>query len=200
MTVETEWRTEGLGPFEEGMARHAAYRWLDMLGRRFEGPARCRIEIERTDGASSPVRVAVELEVPDRARVGAVRAREDGETNEEVTAALEDAFLRVDAHLASALGQGGPAHDSTGSVARLYPEGYGFIRDDRGREVFFRSDVVQQNQFEHLHAGRRVRFSEAPAATSSGPVALAVWMVDEPLMRPWPNPSESMVSGRAAER
>jgi cold shock CspA family protein/ribosome-associated translation inhibitor RaiA len=60
-----------------------------------------------------------------------------------------------------------------GVVTRLLPwEGYGFITDDRGREVYFQRQSVLGSAFDRLEEGMDVRFAEAQGR--KGPQATAV--------------------------
>lgn len=64
----------------------------------------------------------------------------------------------------------GPAR---GKVARLFRyEGYGFIKGDEGREVYFDRRSVLKGGFEGLEVGSRVRF--APERGREGPQASSV--------------------------
>lgn len=47
-----------------------------------------------------------------------------------------------------------------GRVTQLFPEGYGFIQDAEGREVYFHSNSVLNGQFDRLVIGEEVTFSE----------------------------------------
>ena len=47
----------------------------------------------------------------------------------------------------------------TGSIARLVGDrGFGFIRDQRGQDVFFHATSVEGAAFDELHQGQRVEF------------------------------------------
>ena len=47
----------------------------------------------------------------------------------------------------------------SGSIARLIGDrGFGFIRDQRGQEVFFHATSVEGAAFDELHQGQRVEF------------------------------------------
>lgn len=98
MRMSIEWVTRGLDPFELRMARHAARKWIDKLGRYPRAPVSCAIAIERSPGPrlkASPVSVRVEVRLPDDARLVAARHVEEGEANEHVGPAVEQAFQRL---------------------------------------------------------------------------------------------------------
>lgn len=61
----------------------------------------------------------------------------------------------------------------TGSVVRLFPkDGYGFIADDQGREIYFHRNSVLESGFNDLEPGSRVRFAEEQG--NDGPQASTV--------------------------
>jgi cold shock CspA family protein/ribosome-associated translation inhibitor RaiA len=60
-----------------------------------------------------------------------------------------------------------------GVVSRLLPwEGYGFILDDAGREIYFQRQSVLAGAFDRLEEGMDVRFAEGSG--EKGPQATAV--------------------------
>lgn len=64
-----------------------------------------------------------------------------------------------------------------GSVVRLFKDdGYGFIADDQGREIYFHRNSVRDSGFDRLETGARVRFAEergedGPQASTVVPLA-----------------------------
>jgi CspA family cold shock protein len=64
-----------------------------------------------------------------------------------------------------------------GTIARLLTDkGYGFIRDESGREHFFHRTSVRGAIFELLREGQRVEFE--PEDTGKGPRAGNVHLLD----------------------
>jgi cold shock CspA family protein/ribosome-associated translation inhibitor RaiA len=60
-----------------------------------------------------------------------------------------------------------------GEIVRLFPyEGYGFVRADDGRELYFHRNSVLDDAFDRLAVGTRVRFAEEPG--QAGPQASSV--------------------------
>jgi cold shock CspA family protein/ribosome-associated translation inhibitor RaiA len=60
-----------------------------------------------------------------------------------------------------------------GMVVRLFPEeGYGFITDEEGREIYFHRNSVLESGFDLLAPGARVRFAEEKG--NDGPQASTV--------------------------
>jgi cold shock CspA family protein len=65
------------------------------------------------------------------------------------------------------------APPSTGEVVRLFPGGgYGFLRTEDGREIYFHEHSVLGGSFSRLKVGSRVRFAEEPG--DEGPQASTV--------------------------
>ena len=63
-----------------------------------------------------------------------------------------------------------PAH---GQVLRVFPwEGYGFLQDEDGREIYFHRNSVLNGAFDALEAGTTVRFAEEDG--KEGPQASTV--------------------------
>ncbi len=54
-------------------------------------------------------------------------------------------------------------------------EGYGFIRTDEGRDLYFHSNSVLEGKFHHLQPGVEVRFSEEMG--EKGPQASSVELI-----------------------
>lgn len=61
----------------------------------------------------------------------------------------------------------------TGTIKRLISDkGFGFVRDEAGREFFFHRSEVSGRQYEDLREGDSVTFEEA--ASAKGPRATNV--------------------------
>ena len=65
-----------------------------------------------------------------------------------------------------------------GLVAKLSPEGYGFIRSFDNQEVYFHRNSVLHDDFERLTVGTEVRFE--PEEGDNGPQASSVQIVANP--------------------
>jgi cold shock CspA family protein len=67
-------------------------------------------------------------------------------------------------------------------VLTLFPyEGYGFLQDDLGREIYFHRNSVLNGHFEKLAEGAEVRFVEEEG--DEGPQASTVTLVRMPAGR-----------------
>jgi CspA family cold shock protein len=57
----------------------------------------------------------------------------------------------------------------SGTIARLVADrGFGFIRDERGQELFFHATSVEGASFEELHEGQSVEFEREPDTRGRG--------------------------------
>jgi ribosomal subunit interface protein len=106
--------------------------------------------------------VRLELKVPGDLLVVTRHAAED------VYVALRDAFdaarRQLESHARRLRGEV-KTHEPEGSghVARLFPDGYGFIEADDGRELYFHRENVVNTDFDRLEVGAPVRFLAEPA-------------------------------------
>jgi hypothetical protein len=104
MNVPMEWSTRGLCSRDASQAFEAAIDLLRRLDGRVPRAMACRVAVAREHGAErreieSPVHVRVELHVPTRPPVIAVRHADEGWPGEGVVSALHEAFRRLHAQL-----------------------------------------------------------------------------------------------------
>jgi ribosomal subunit interface protein len=119
-------------------------------------------------------RVLIDLTVPG-SEVVVSHAPGDDDTNEDVYAAVDEAFDRLGRRLEDQVrrqrGDVKPHGDvkgreeesgyREGRVAKLWSyEGYGFIETPDGEEVYFHRNSLLHHAFDHLAIGARVRFVE----------------------------------------
>ena len=50
-----------------------------------------------------------------------------------------------------------------GTIKRLTGKGFGFIKTDGGKDLFFHSSSVQGVSYEELHEGQKVSYTEGPS-------------------------------------
>ena len=64
---------------------------------------------------------------------------------------------------------------STGTIARIVGDrGFGFIRDDQGKEYFFHATAVDGGAFERLREGEQVTFDREGDTRGKGDRAINV--------------------------
>lgn len=68
---------------------------------------------------------------------------------------------------------------SKGKIVELFPEGYGFIEGQDGRQVYFHRNSVINSQFDQMNVGSLVRFSEETG--QEGPQASTVHLIGNEL-------------------
>lgn len=111
--------------------------------------------------------------------------REPGDRNahEDVYVAIRDAFAaatrQLEDYVRKASGHGAKVHHVPlqGVVDRLFAEdGYGFIRSQDGREIYFHRNSLGDGGWARIRAGSPVRFTEEPG--EKGPHAHSVTPLD----------------------
>lgn len=151
----------------------------------------CRVAIEkqpRPQRSGNPYRVRIELHVPPRHTLVAVREPNDSGMHDPLAIVVKGAFHSMRGQLRKLMEkqQGhvkGHTDQTTGSVvARLFPEqDYGFIKTPEGRDIYFHRNAVLHERFDRLEVGTMVRFEESEG--EAGPQASTVQVVDKPGVR-----------------
>lgn len=160
---------------------------VDKLERYCGHISRCCIAVEsrhQHQRSGRPVRVRIDIKIPPGDEVVVSRNSSGGDLHEELPLVLRNAFEAADRKLkAIAEKQGGEtkrhAQQETGAfVSRICrDEGYGFLRELGGREIYFHRNSVLRDDFERLEVGTGVRFVEVQG--EKGPQASTVQIVDK---------------------
>lgn len=122
--------------------------------------------------------VRVWLKLPGGVELAATRNPPEHQANEDPYVAVRDAFDALRRQLRERVEERReePKQGFTqphGVVARVLPEeGYGFIRSDEGREIYFHRNAVLNDEFEALRVGTEVFFDEEEG--EDGPQASTV--------------------------
>lgn len=123
--------------------------------------------------------VRIHIEVPSRTIV-VNRNGPKNHAHEDVYVAMRDAFRaaarQLEDHARTARGEV-KTHEvpDHGIVAHLAgEEGYGFIQDMEGREIYFHRNSVVEGSFDDLAVGDRVRIVVAHGESEKGPQASTV--------------------------
>ena len=151
---------------ESPAVRAAVEKRVAGLGHLYDRVTSCRVTIETVGAHRRQGRlygVHVDVTVP-RGEVAVTH-----HADEDVYVAIRDAFdavkRRLEDHVRrerGAVKQHAPLQH--GRIARLSPDGFGFIEMADGREVYFARDNVVGPDFERLEVGAEVQFLEEPAA------------------------------------
>jgi ribosomal subunit interface protein len=155
--------------------------WLERF---FDHCISCRVVIDmphKHQRRGNDYHVMVDLHVPGEELVVS-READYSRAKQDVYAAIHDAFdgLRRELQEYVRRMRGKVKVDDAAphaSVQRIIPgeEGYGFIRDETGRELYFDRKSVLHNRFDQLKVGTEVRFSEEMG--DEGPQASTVELV-----------------------
>lgn len=170
--LEISTRLVQLTPALEDDLRKRAAR----LERYYDRITSCRIAVERPSNhhnEGGPYRVRLDITVPGSELVANKEA-------EDLNAAIRDAFQAAERQVEafSQRRRGDvktPVGPPTGRVVRIFQEdGFGFIGDSDGREIYFHRNSVLEG-FESLQVGSEVRFAEEQGI--EGPQASTVSLV-----------------------
>jgi ribosomal subunit interface protein len=143
----------------------------------------CKVIVEsahRSHHQGNLYHVRVRLTVPGEEIVVSRDPAEHAQ-NEDMYLAINDAFKettrRLEDYVRRRRGRVkehvGPPQ---GRVVKIFPdEGYGFLEDDEGREIYFHRNSVLDGAFARIEVGSEVRFSEEPG--EKGPQASTVNLI-----------------------
>jgi len=166
----------------------------DKLDKYFRRITSCRVIVgapHRHHRHGDPFHIRIELEVPGKELVVThepnLKREEQGEwhkrlavggPHQDVYVAIRDGFKAMRRQLRDyvrCLRHEVKTHHPAphAKVSKLFPkEGYGFIENLEGREIYFHKNSVANSAFEHLDVGDEVFFSEE--AGDKGPQAIAI--------------------------
>jgi cold shock CspA family protein len=158
---------EGIEPLDR--IRDQVRAELDKL-ERFGRIISCRVVVAKPQNRhrhGDLFHVAVHLTLPEGREVHADRNPSKDHSHEDFNVALRDAFTAARRQLQSAARKmrGDVKHHEEapqGTVKAIFEdEDHGFIGTLDGREVYFHRHAVANGDFDRLHVGDRVRFSES---------------------------------------
>lgn len=152
----------------------------------------CRVAVEKPQEhqrSGNPFRVRVDVRLPPGKEVVAERGIGQGDLHDPLPRVIRAAFDAAAKQLRELtkrrLDRARPAEnqrENLALVARIFrEEGYGFLRDLDGREIYFHRNSVLHGDYERLEVGTGVRFVEE--AGREGPQASTVQIVDKPGVR-----------------
>ncbi len=111
-------------------------------------------------------RVRIDIGIPREEII--IDRHHKGSGQDDAYAAIDIAFedaaraLRDESRVARGDVKHHEEHAHHGVIFKLFSyEGYGFIRTDEGRDVYFHRNAVENGGFERMRRGSRVRFSES---------------------------------------
>ena len=144
----------------------------------------CRVALERPNAhprTGSTWRVRIDMAVAGGQEIVVDRGQLAGSVRDDLYDAVNDAFdvaqrrlKRLNARQHGEV-KSHPEQEPAGVIEKLF-EDYGFIRTADGREIYFHSNSILNEDFDDLHAGMTVAFAEE--AGEMGPKATTVRLVD----------------------
>ena len=159
------------------------------LERRFGRLTSCRVAVEllhRQHHTGNVYDVHITMRVP---RGELVVSREPHRAKEkyaepDIHVSLRDAFKaaarRLTEYKRKLKGEVKPHEEAfAGQISQLYPaEDHGFILTNEGTQLYFHRKSVTEGDFDKLHVGDRVHFTEV--AGDTGPIAYKLWPAGNP--------------------
>ncbi len=171
-----------VSPYEELLGGEIR-RWAGKLDKRFPRVVSCRVAVEKANNRhrqGNLYKATVRVKVPGKMIVVS-REHPLHHSHEDIYVAVHHAFEEATRQLeeyARVKQRDVKDHDGLphGIIARLHPDGYGFITTPEGREIYFHKNSALDG-FENLAAGQEVRFEEEEG--EKGPQASTVKVVRE---------------------
>ena len=148
------------------------------------GITRCHVTLSQEAASQKKgnrYSVMVEVRVPPQHDLAAKKQKEITDMSTQLPAVINLAFGAIERQLkklAELRRFEEKTHDGQpqGLVAKLFPEGYGFIRtNDDNREIYFHRNSVLNDDFDRLVIGTEVRFN--PEQGEDGPQASSLQIV-----------------------
>lgn len=151
----------------------------------------CRIAVEKRhqhQQTGQPFRVRIDIRVPPKHEVVVSSDSGGGDIHDDLHTVLKEVFdvagrkLKAVAEKQRGDTKKHPQQETRAFVSKLFPEeGYGFIKDLDGREIYFHKNSVLHDEFDRLDVGTGVHYAEEPG--EEGPQASTVQIVDKPGVR-----------------
>jgi cold shock CspA family protein len=169
----------------EAVVRREAAK-LERFGRRIVG---CRVAVERPQRfqrQGNAHRIRIVITAASRKPIVVAREPLDSDMHDDLRTIVIDAFKAARRQLQSLTqrlrGEGKSRQEPRALVTRLFPaQGYGFLKELDGRELYFHRNSVLHGDFERLAVGTEVRFDEAEG--ERGPQASTIQVVNKPGVR-----------------
>jgi cold shock CspA family protein/ribosome-associated translation inhibitor RaiA len=147
----------------------------------------CRLAVEKPQKhqkSGNSFRVRIDVTVPPEHELVVTREAGEGDLHEHLSTVIRDAFAAMRRRLRKLVEkQHGdvkthPAQEIGGLVTRLFPDqGYGFIKNANGQEIYFHKNSLPGDDFDRLEIGTGVQWHEEQG--EKGPQASTVRIVDK---------------------
>jgi cold shock CspA family protein/ribosome-associated translation inhibitor RaiA len=157
----------------------------------YEGIISCRVALEKVQEhqrSGNPYRVRIVTRVPPGKELVVKQEPTKGEMHEPLQVVVNNAFNTLRRQLVKLKDKqhgdvkSHPTQELVGYVVRLFrDQGYGFIKTNEGRELYFHQNSVLNKDFDRLEIGTGVRYF--PEEGEKGPQASTIQIVDKPGVR-----------------
>jgi cold shock CspA family protein len=148
----------------------------------------CKIAVEKTQkyqDRGNPYRVRIDITIPPGHEIVAKREPSRGDMHQPLPGVIHKAFeaarnqLRELVHRQRRDIKRHSLQKANGYIKKIYPEeGYGFLMNLKGEDVYFHKNSVLHNDFGRLTKGTGVRYNEEMG--QKGPQASSLKIVDKP--------------------
>ncbi|WP_136064077.1 HPF/RaiA family ribosome-associated protein [Modicisalibacter radicis] len=152
----------------------------------------CRFTIEQTQNphrTGNPYRAHVSVSLPAKRELVAEKTDTVTDMHVQLRPIIKHAFEAMEKQLKKENGkrearkgkrsEGDGVAPPVATVVRVFEEeGYGFLKNLSGEEIYFHRNAVLHDDFDRLTVGAQVRFE--PEAGEKGPQASTVQIIDKP--------------------
>lgn len=154
----------------------------------------CRIAVEmpqRHQQTGNPFRVRIDIRVPQGHELIIKRESVQGKVSGTLPQTLREAFSAAGRQLKELVKRQRaevkthPDQEQMAFVFKIFKrEGYGFLKTESGREIYFHRNSVLNDDFDRLEVGTGVRFVEETGV--KGPQASTLQIINKPgVLMPW---------------
>ncbi|MCG7598802.1 cold shock domain-containing protein [Halomonas sp. McH1-25] len=166
---------------------------VDKLEHLSDNIVACRVVIEQTQSphrTGNPYRAHVEVSLPAKRELVADKTETVTDPQVQLRPIIRHAFEAMEKQLKKQNGKrggrkvkhyegGDELTPSVATVVRMFEEeGYGFLKNLSGEEIYFHRNSVLHDDFDRLTVGSQVRFE--PEEGEKGPQASTVQIIDKP--------------------
>ncbi|MCF7916753.1 MAG: cold shock domain-containing protein [Candidatus Omnitrophica bacterium] len=148
----------------------------------------CKIAIEKTQkyqDRGNPYRVRIDLTVPPKHEIVAKREPSRGDMHQPLPGVIHETFEAARGQLRELVQRQRrdvkrhSLQKANGYVKKIYPDqGYGFLTNLKGEDVYFHKNSVLHDDFKRLVEGVGVRYNHEMG--QKGPQASSLKIVDKP--------------------
>ncbi|SFH47932.1 HPF/RaiA family ribosome-associated protein [Modicisalibacter xianhensis] len=165
---------------------------VDKLEHLSDNIVACRVVVEQTQNphrTGNPYRAHIEVSLPAKRELVADKTETVTDPQVQLRPIIRHAFEAMEKQLKKENGKRGgrkvkhyegdePVPPVATVVRKFEEDGYGFLKNLSGEEIYFHRNAVLHNDFQRLTVGTQVRFE--PEEGEKGPQASTVQIIDKP--------------------